>query len=101
MANAQTNAGSTFEEQLKELETVVERLERGELTLEENVSLFERGVYLSNACKKQLDQAESRVQVLLDPEKEGPVRVEELAIEVDDEEEFADEDEELDDDGRL
>jgi exodeoxyribonuclease VII small subunit len=42
---------ASFEEQLAELETVVERLERGELTLEENVGLFERGVYLSNACK--------------------------------------------------
>ena len=81
-----TNAQSSFEEQLKELETVVERLERGDLTLEENVSLFERGVHLSNACKKQLDQAESRVQVLLEPESDSPVRVENLVIEVDDEE---------------
>jgi exodeoxyribonuclease VII small subunit len=86
------NNRSSFEEQLKELESVVERLERGELTLEENVSLFERGVYLSNACKKQLDQAESRLQVLLEPEVDGPVRVEELAVVVDDAEDFEDED---------
>ena len=83
---------ASFEEQLTELEKVVERLERGDLTLEENVSLFERGVVLSNACKTQLSSAESRIRVLLDPEEEGPVRIEDLALavedEVGDEEEF-------------
>ena len=47
------------------------------------MSLFERGVHLSNACKVQLSSAESRIQVLMDPEHKGPVRVEELAIAVD------------------
>jgi exodeoxyribonuclease VII small subunit len=76
---------ASFEEQLAELEKVVERLERGDLTLEENVSLFERGVVLSNACKGQLASAESRIQVLLDPEEDGPARTEEMALEVADE----------------
>jgi exodeoxyribonuclease VII small subunit len=85
---------ASFEEQMAELETVVERLERGELTLEESVGLFERGVLLSTACKQQLSSAESRVQVLTDPESDGEdVRVEELAIAVADGE---DEDEEFD-----
>jgi exodeoxyribonuclease VII small subunit len=81
----------TFEEQLKELEAVVERLERGELSLEENVGLFERGVHLSNACKRQLSDAESRVQVLLEPESGEPVRVEDLMIAVEDDDELGDE----------
>jgi exodeoxyribonuclease VII small subunit len=55
-----------FEEQLTALETVVERLERGELSLDESVQLFEEGVKLSNACKKELDAAEGRIQVLVD-----------------------------------
>lgn len=76
----------SFEEQLAELEKVVERLERGDLTLEENVSLFERGVELSNACKTQLASAESRIRVLLEPEEDGPVRVEDLAVAVAEEE---------------
>jgi exodeoxyribonuclease VII small subunit len=86
----------SFEEQLAELETVVERLERGDLTLEENVSLFERGVVLSNACKAQLASAESRIQVLMEPSEDGPVRSEEMALDVaDDEDEIeGDEDEE-------
>jgi exodeoxyribonuclease VII small subunit len=74
----------SFESQLAELEKVVEKLERGDLSLEESVTLFERGVHLSNACKKQLSTAESRIQVLLEPEENGPARVEELAVEVDD-----------------
>ncbi|MEK6396783.1 MAG: exodeoxyribonuclease VII small subunit [Terriglobus sp.] len=55
----------TFEEQLKTLEGVVERLEKGDLPLEESLSLFEQGMALSDACKKELDAAEGRVQVLL------------------------------------
>jgi exodeoxyribonuclease VII small subunit len=82
---------ATFEEQLKELEAVVERLERGELSLEENVGLFERGVHLSNACKRQLSDAESRVQVLLEPEADGPVRVEDLMVAVEDDDDVGDE----------
>ncbi len=89
---------ASFEDQLAELEKIVERLERGDLTLEENVGLFERGVHLSDACKAQLSSAESRIQVLLDPTERGPVRVQELALEVADEE--GDEEEDADD-GRL
>jgi len=59
----------SFEAQLAELEAVVERLERGELTLEESVRLFEEGVRLSNACKKELSSAEGRIQMLLEPDK--------------------------------
>ena len=88
----------SFEAQLAELEKVVEKLEHGDLSLEESVTLFERGVHLSNACKKQLSAAESRIQVLLEPEEDGPVRVEALAVEVadgeDDEDIEVDEDEE-------
>ena len=79
----QADDTGSFEEQLAELERIVEQLERGDLTLEQSVSLFERGVHLSNACKAQLSNAESRIQVLLDPERKGPVRVEELALAVD------------------
>jgi exodeoxyribonuclease VII small subunit len=56
----------SFEEQLTQLESVVERLERGELTLEESVRLFEVGVKLSAACKQELERAEGRVQVLVE-----------------------------------
>ena len=46
---------ANFEEHLTQLETVVERLERGELTLDESVRLFEEGMNLSSACKTELE----------------------------------------------
>jgi exodeoxyribonuclease VII small subunit len=84
-----------FEEQLSELEKIVEKLERGDLTLEENVSLFERGMALSNACKKDLASAESRIQMVLDPKETGAVRIAELDVETNEDGEIDD------DDGRL
>jgi exodeoxyribonuclease VII small subunit len=74
-----------FEEQLAALEAVVEKLERGELSLDESVRLFEEGVKLSNACKAELDAAEGRIQVLVEPEG-GAIRVAELELEVDEDE---------------
>jgi exodeoxyribonuclease VII small subunit len=55
---------ASFEEQLTALESVVERLERGELSLDESVRLFEEGIKLSNACKKELEAAEGKIQLL-------------------------------------
>ena len=77
---------ASFEEQLAELEKVVDRLESGGLSLDESVKLFEDGMRLSNACKTQLSSAESRIQVLLEPEEKGAVRVGELAVETDEDE---------------
>ncbi len=56
---------ANFEEQLTALETVVERLERGELSLEDSVRLFEEGIKLSDACKEELEAAEGKIQVLV------------------------------------
>ena len=55
----------TFEESLKKLEAIVEQLEKGDLPLEESLKLFEQGVDLSAVCKKELDEAEGKVQTLI------------------------------------
>jgi exodeoxyribonuclease VII small subunit len=68
-----------FEENLTALETVVERLERGDLSLEESVKLFEEGVTLSTACKTELDAAEGRIQLLVEQGK-GQMAVAELEV---------------------
>ena len=68
-----------FEDDLTKLEGVVERLERGDLTLDESVRLFEEGVKLSSACKKELEQAEGRIQVLIEG-KSGKMQVAELEL---------------------
>jgi exodeoxyribonuclease VII small subunit len=65
-----------FEEHLTKLESVVEQLERGDLTLEDSVRLFEEGVKLSEVCKAELEAAEGRVMVLV--EKGGKMEVKEM-----------------------
>jgi exodeoxyribonuclease VII small subunit len=69
-----------FEKDLTQLETVVERLERGELSLDESVRLFEEGMKLAQACREELDRAEGRVQVLVEG-KGGTMQVAELEVE--------------------
>ena len=56
----------SFEEAFAELETIVGKLEAGELALEDSVNLFERGRKLSAFCQKILDKAELRVNQLTD-----------------------------------
>lgn len=66
-----------FEDELAALESVVERLERGDLTLEDSVKLFEEGVALSNACKVELESAEGKIQVLMEA-RDGGMQAAEL-----------------------
>jgi exodeoxyribonuclease VII small subunit len=72
------NAGAqpvrSFEASLEDLEKVVKELEGGDLPLERSLELFERGVGLSTECRKQLDAAETRVEILL--RKDGKITAE-------------------------
>jgi exodeoxyribonuclease VII small subunit len=54
-----------FEECLQRLEKIVGDLERGEVSLEKSLALFEEGMQLSGACRRELEQAEGRVDILL------------------------------------
>ena len=55
----------SFEAGLQELENIVREMESGELPLERALELFEKGMKLSEACRKQLEEAESRVEILV------------------------------------
>lgn len=55
----------SFEASLNELEAVVKELESGDLPLERALALFEKGTQLSAACRKQLEEAETRVEQLM------------------------------------
>jgi exodeoxyribonuclease VII small subunit len=55
----------SFEQALQQLEGVVQRLEQGELALEESLELYEQGVRLSRLCHAKLEEAEAKVAVLL------------------------------------
>jgi exodeoxyribonuclease VII small subunit len=56
---------ATFEASLQELEMIVRQLEAGDLPLERALALFETGIDLSQKCRGQLEEAETRVEILL------------------------------------
>ena len=60
---------ASFEAGLDELEKVVKELESGDLPLDRSLDLFSRGMQLSDSCRKQLEEAETRVEMLI--RKEG------------------------------
>ncbi len=76
MADNQAGAEpvASFEAGLDELEKVVQELEAGDLSLERSLALFERGMSLSDTCRKQLEEAETRVEMLI--RKEGKIAAE-------------------------
>ena len=63
-----------FEECLERLEKIVQELEKGEVPLEKSLTLFEEGMQLSSACRKELEQAEGKVEILL--KKNGKLQAE-------------------------
>ena len=63
-----------FEECLQRLEKIVQELEKGDVALEQSLTLFEEGMNLSSACRKELEQAEGKVEILL--KKNGKLQAE-------------------------
>jgi exodeoxyribonuclease VII small subunit len=62
---AKKNTPVPFEQSLKELEELVEQLEKGDIPLEQSLQFFERGIQLTRACQKALKEAEQKVEILL------------------------------------
>lgn len=60
----------TFENSIKKLEEIVNKLESGDTTLDEALTLFEQGIKLSKSCQKMLDNAEKKVSVLMSADGE-------------------------------
>lgn len=67
-----------FEQALEELNTLVNRMEQGGLSLEESLAHFEKGIALTRGCQKALAEAEQKVQILM--EKNGELVVENFEI---------------------
>ena len=55
----------SFEVALKQLEEIVQRLEKGELSLEESLKLYEEGIRLSRLCHAKLEEAEGKIELLM------------------------------------
>ncbi len=84
-----------FERKLTDVESVVERLDQGDLPLEESVRLFEEGMKLSQSCNQELDAAKGRIEVLIE-QGGGKLKAQALEVETDDEEDEIDVDEDED-----
>lgn len=54
-----------FEECIQRLEKIVQELEKGDVPLEKSLTLFEEGMQLSGSCRKELEEAEGKVEILL------------------------------------
>ena len=73
-------AAIKFEKALSRLETIVTELEKGELSLDESLKVFEEGVKLSKTCLKMLDDAEKKVEILVQ-DKDGRKRLQAFSLE--------------------
>ena len=71
------SADKKFESALEELEEVVEQLESGELSLEDSLSAFEKGVGLVRFCNQKLNEVEKKIEMLV-KDKEGKLQLKEL-----------------------
>lgn len=67
---ARKKAALDFEQSLTDLQNLVERLENGELSLEDSLTAFEQGVRLTRDCQTALAQAEQKVQILMERDGE-------------------------------
>jgi exodeoxyribonuclease VII small subunit len=74
MPEESAQPAESFEASLDALEKVVKELEAGDLPLERSLELFEKGMALSETCRKQLENAETRVEMLI--RKEGKIQPE-------------------------
>ena len=79
MADAEKNTDElSFEETLEELENLVQRMESGDLGLEDSLKAFERGIKLTRACQDALKEAELKVQTLTESGELEDLDVDEL-----------------------
>jgi exodeoxyribonuclease VII small subunit len=70
-----------FEKKLTRLEEIVQKMEKGELALDESLKLFEEGVKLSRDCHSQLTKAEAQVKKLVNFDEKGKALTEDFSTE--------------------
>ncbi|MBT5923411.1 MAG: exodeoxyribonuclease VII small subunit [Cellvibrionales bacterium] len=80
---AKSKKAPDFEQSLEQLESLVEALEAGDLTLEQSLKQFEEGIALTRACQTALSEAEQTVKILT--EKSGQAALEDMDIDAADE----------------
>jgi exodeoxyribonuclease VII small subunit len=81
MANKQTS-GQSYEAALEDIERIVEQLESGELSLEDSLAVFEKGVGLTKYCYQKLDEVEKKIEILT-KDREGKLQLKNFEAGVD------------------
>jgi exodeoxyribonuclease VII small subunit len=71
---AKKNPPLDFESALKELESLVEKMEQGDIRLEDSLQHFERGIELTRHCQQALREAEQKVQILLEKDSHAEIK---------------------------
>jgi exodeoxyribonuclease VII small subunit len=66
---------ASFEQQMQRLEEIVAKLENGDTPLEESIQLFEEGTKLADVCRKHLEDAEGKIEILM-RQKNGKLKAE-------------------------
>jgi exodeoxyribonuclease VII small subunit len=69
-----------FEKKLGRLEEIVQKMEKGELALDESLKLFEEGIKLSRDCHQRLNEAESKVKVLISVNDKGQTETKDFIV---------------------
>lgn len=67
-----------FEKKLKRLEEIVQKMEKGDLSLEDSLKIFEEGVKLSRECNSKLNEAEAQVKILVGQNEDGSAKLEDF-----------------------
>ena len=80
-------AALKFEDAMARLETIVSELEKGDLPLDQSLKIFEEGIKLSKTCLKMLDEAERKVEILVQ-DKDGKKRLRAISLDAEEAEEF-------------
>lgn len=73
-ASASVSGEATFEQAMERLETIVEKLENGDVPLEAAIELFQEGMSLSRLCGQKLEQVERRIEMLVEGGESGLTR---------------------------
>ena len=73
MTSRKKTENLSFEESMQELDSIVNQMEEGELSLEDALSRFERGVQLARHSQNKLKQAEQKVQILMGQDEQAPL----------------------------
>ena len=71
---AKKKSSVDFENALKELEALVEKMEQGDIRLEDSLKHFERGIELTRQCQQALRDAEKKVQILLEKDNQAEIK---------------------------